>query len=92
MAGIIIAFTSIWELALLLLVAFPVLASTNYFQISLLTGRAQDNKRRMEESGQTAMETIDNIHTVASLGLQSHFCSKYIGLLKGPLRYGYGYT
>ena len=88
-AGILIAFTSTWELALLLLVAFPVIALTNYFQIRLLARRAHENKKRMEESGDTAVESIDGINTVTSLGLQTHFCSKYIGLLKGPFRYVY---
>ena len=85
-AGILIAFTSTWELALLLLVVFPVIALTNYFQIRLLASRARENKRRMEESGNIAVESIDGINTVTSLGLQPHFCSKYIDLLKGPFR------
>ena len=72
-----------------MLVAFPVIALTNYFQIRLLARRAHENKKRMEESGDTAVESIDGINTVTSLGLQTHFCSKYIGLLRGPFRYAY---
>jgi ABC-type bacteriocin/lantibiotic exporter with double-glycine peptidase domain len=70
-------------------VAFPVIALTNYIQIRLLASRAHEDKKRLEESGDTAVESIDGINTVTSLGLQSHFTSKYIDLLKGPFRYEY---
>ena len=85
-AGILIAFISTWELALLLLVAFPVIALTNYFQIRLLGSRAREDKKKLEESGDTAVESIDGINTVTSLGLQQHFSSKYMGILNGPFR------
>ena len=69
-----------------MMVGFPVLAIANYLQIRILAGRAQKNKKRMEESVQIAVESIDNIHTVASLGLEPLFCSKYNSLLDGPFR------
>ena len=71
----------------MLMVAFPVLAVAGYFQIRLLAGRSQKNKKRMEQSGQTAVESIDNIRTVAGLGVEPRFYTKYYDLLKGPFRY-----
>ena len=91
-AGILIAFISTWELALLLLVAFPVITLTNYFQIRLLGSRAREDKKKLEESGDTAVESIDGINTVTSLGLQQHFSSKYMNLLNGPFRYNINVT
>ena len=63
-----------------------MIALTNYFQILILASRAHENKKRLEQSGDIAVESIDGINTVTSLGLQPHFCSKYIDLLKGPVR------
>lgn len=67
----------------MLLIAFPLLALVNYIQIHILAGTIRNDKKRMEESGQTAVESIDNIHTVASLGVESYFCLKYNRILKG---------
>ena len=66
--------------------AFPVLFLAAYLQVRLLSGRAQENKKRIEESGHTAVESIDNIDTVASLGIEHKFRSKYKNLLSGPFR------
>ena len=49
-------------------------------------GRAEENKKSIEESGQIAAESIDNIDTVVSLGIEPQFCSRYENLLHGPFR------
>ena len=85
-AATVIAFSGSWELTLVLMFAFPVLAVAGYFQIRLLRGRAHKNKKRMEESGQTAVESIDNIRTVAGLGVEPRFYNKYSSLLDGPFK------
>ena len=72
--------------------AFPVITLTNYFQIRLLGSRAREDKKKLEESGDTAVESIDGINTVTSLGLQQHFSSKYMNLLNGPFRYNINVT
>ena len=85
--GTTIAFVSSWELALVMMFAFLVHILSNYFQMGILAGRVQENKKKLEDSVNTVTESIDNINTVASLGLESYFYSKYSKLLKGPLRY-----
>ena len=45
------------------------------------------NKKTLEESGQIVVESIDNIRTVAGLGLEDKFYNQYISQLDGPLRY-----
>lgn len=86
-AAVIIAFTASWELSFLMLLAFPILGTVAFFQIRLLVGRAQKNKKRLEKSGQTAVESIDNIRTVEGLGIEGKFLDRYNGLLAGPFRY-----
>lgn len=73
-----------WELTLIMIPAFPILGTVAFFQIRLLAGRAQKNKKRLEESGKTAVESIDNIRTVVGLGVESKFLNKYYDLLTGP--------
>ena len=85
-AAIAIAFTASWELSFLMLLAFPILGVVAFFQIRLLAGRSQKNKRRHEKSGQAAVESIDNIRTVVGLGIEEKFCSRYWSLLFGPFR------
>lgn len=85
--AIVIAFEASWELTLVLIFCFPVMALTSYFQIRLLRGRAQKNKKKLEQSGQTAVESIDNMRTVAGLGVEEKFLDRYYSLLEGPFRY-----
>ena len=85
-AAIVIAFTASWELSFLMLTAFPILGTVAFFQIRLLAGRAQKNKKRLERSGQTAVESIDNIRTVVGLSLEKRFFQTYWDLLRGPFK------
>ena len=63
---------------------FPVLGSFSYLQIRLLAGRAAKNKKRLEESGKKAVESIDNIRTVVSLGIEDQLLTQYQDLLQYP--------
>ena len=64
-----------------MIMAFPIITAFSYFQVRLLVGRAQMNKKRLERSGQTVVESIDNIRTVASLGIEGRFYGRYKNLL-----------
>ena len=85
-AAVIIAFTASWELSLIVMLCFPVLAMVGFFQLRLLRGRSEKNKRSMETAGQVAVESIDNIRTVAGLGVEERFYRSYISQLWGPFR------
>ena len=86
-AALAVGFSSSWELTLVLMFGFPLLFLAGYIQIRLLSGRAQKNKKSIEGSGQIAAESVDNIDTVASLGIEPRFYSRYENLLSGPFRY-----
>lgn len=86
-AALAVSFSASWELTLVLMFGFPLLFLAGYIQIRLLSGRAQENKKSLEESGQIAAESFDNIDTVASLGIEPQFFSRYENLLSGPFRY-----
>ena len=84
LAAVVIAFSASWELSLVLMFCFPVLASFGYLQIRFLVGRAAKNKKKLEESGKTAVESIDNVRTVVSLGIEEMFVTTYESLLQYP--------
>ena len=85
--AIAVGLSASWELTLVFMFAFPPVFLATIFQVRLLSGRAQQNKKSIEESGQIAAESIDNIDTVASLGIEPLFRSRYENLLSGPFRY-----
>ena len=84
LSAIIISFIAAWELTLVVIVVFPVLGAVTFMQQELIVGRIQRNKKSLEKSGETAVESIENIRTVAGLGIEEKFIDQYVGLLKGP--------
>ena len=85
-AAVIIAFTASPELSSVLLICFPILAMVGFLQMRLLRGKSEKNKKSLEVSGKTAVESIDNIRTVASLGVETRFYEMYTSQLKGPFQ------
>ena len=65
---------------------FPVLGTVAFLQVKFIAGRSVKNKKRQEASGQTAVESIENIRTVAGLGVEDRFFDRYVRLLKAPFK------
>ena len=86
LAAVVIAFSASWELSLVLMFCFPILASVGYLQVRFLIGRTAKNKTKLEESGKTAVESIDNVRTVVSLGIEEMFITRYESLLQYPFK------
>ena len=82
--AVVIAFTASWELSLVMIFCFPVLGAFGFLQFRLLAGRTAKNKKKLEESGKTAVESIDNVRTVVSLGVEETFITRYKNLLQYP--------
>ena len=82
--AITIAFASSWELTFVLVLCFPLLGAFTYLELRLLAGRTAKNKKKLEESGKTAVESIDNVRTVVSLGIEDKLVAKYNDLLQYP--------
>ena len=80
----VISFIASWELSLVLLFCFPTLLSEGFLQYSFLSGGTAKNKKKLEESGKTAVESIDNVRTVVSLGIEETFITRYKNLLQYP--------
>lgn len=83
-AAVIIAFEASWLLAIVLFVCFPALAGVGYIQIALQKGRAIKSKELFAESGKTAVESIENIRTVVSLGIEDKLHARYGQQIEPP--------
>ena len=81
-----IGFASSWELILVISFAFPLTAVGNVAHLKATLGSQQREKKRMEESGRTFFESVDNIRTVVSLGVEKRFREKYSSQLQEPFR------
>ncbi len=84
--AIVIAFTASWELSFVLITCFPVLGAVGFLQLRVQGGKVQKNKKAYEGSGETAVESIENIRTVAGLGVETRFYNQYYLQLRGPFR------
>ena len=85
-AALIIAFVASWQLSLVLMLSFPLIAAVSFLQLRLIRGRTVQNKKLLEDSGRTAVESFENLRTVVGLGLGDTFCQIYRDQLAGPFR------
>ena len=70
----------------MLVVVFPIIGAVAYLQFRSLRGRSEKNKKKLEGSGKTTVESIENIRTVAGLGVEERFFSTYVEQLRGPFK------
>ncbi|KAK0066802.1 ATP-dependent translocase ABCB1 isoform X7 [Biomphalaria pfeifferi] len=82
--AIIISFIYGWQLTLLILGFMPFIVLGGMMEVMLLAGQAGKNKEALEESGKVAVESIENIRTVASLSKEWAFYILYKDKLGRP--------
>uniref|UniRef100_A0AC34QSI0 p-glycoprotein n=2 Tax=Panagrolaimus sp. JU765 TaxID=591449 RepID=A0AC34QSI0_9BILA len=73
-----------WQLALLMIALFPVVAIGRSLQFRYLRGKADQNAKDSENAGNLALEAIENIRTVQALTLQDKFNQIFADYLQGP--------
>ncbi|KAF3449845.1 hypothetical protein FNV43_RR05924 [Rhamnella rubrinervis] len=76
-AALIIAFTSNWILALIVLAVSPILLMQGYVQTKFLKGFSADAKVMYEEASQVANDAVGSIRTVASFCSESKVMEMY---------------
>ena len=84
-AGIIIGLYMSWALSLVMLLAYFLAISTSVMICFIKKSRAK-TKALLEQAGTIASEAIENIHTVASLGLENRMESIYTAQLNKIMR------
>jgi len=85
-AALTIAFVFGWKLACVVVAFLPMLVGAGIIQARQMSGAAKGDKQALEAGGQIAVETIDKIRTVASLGMEDYFSDKYIAYFNKMLK------
>ncbi|KAF3450533.1 hypothetical protein FNV43_RR06618 [Rhamnella rubrinervis] len=87
-AALIIAFTSNWILALIVLAVSPILLMQGYVQTKFLKGFSADAKVMYEEASQVANDAVGSIRTVASFCSESKVMEMYQKKCEAPVKQG----
>lgn len=86
--GLLVAYLSCWEVALVITAMVPLMALSESIQVKMLAGFDADSGSKFAAAGAIASEAIDNLDTVTSLGIQRYFIDRYEEELKIPLQNG----
>ncbi|KAK7245615.1 hypothetical protein RIF29_40462 [Crotalaria pallida] len=87
-AGLIIAFTANWILALIVLVVSPLVLMQSLFQVKFLKGFSADAKVKYEEASQVANDAVGSIRTVAAFCAEPKVMDMYRKKCEGPKKQG----
>ncbi|GKU90481.1 hypothetical protein SLEP1_g4470 [Rubroshorea leprosula] len=87
-AGLVIAFTASWQLALIILVLLPLIGVNGYVQVKFMKGFSADAKAMYEEASQVANDAVGSIRTVASFCAEEKVMQLYRRKCEGPLNSG----
>ncbi|KAE9618860.1 putative xenobiotic-transporting ATPase [Lupinus albus] len=88
LAGLIIAFTASWELALIILVLIPLLGLNGYVEMKFMTGFSADAKMMYEEASHVANDAVGSIRTIASFCAEDKVMELYRKKCEGPMKTG----
>ncbi|KAI6697647.1 hypothetical protein NL676_017766 [Syzygium grande] len=87
-AGLVIAFSASWQLALIILVLIPLIGVNGYVQVKFMKGFSADAKMTYEEASQVATDAVRSIRTVASFCVEEKMMQLYKEKCEGPRRTG----
>ncbi|KAK4802353.1 hypothetical protein SAY86_000556 [Trapa natans] len=87
-AGLFIALTANWKLALIVLAISPLLFIQGYVQAKFLGGFSGDAKAKYEEASQVASDAVSSIRTVASFCAENKVMDLYQKKCENPEKLG----
>jgi len=87
-AALGIAFNASWRLALVLLVAFPLLAVGSIFEFRAVAQVSKGGNKALEDAGDLLSESIAGARVVAAFGLQPRTARVFSAALDAPLAAG----
>ncbi|KAL8224785.1 hypothetical protein R6Q57_017342 [Mikania cordata] len=87
-AGLVIAFTACWQLALIILALIPLMSANGYVQMQFMKGFSADAKLMYEEASQVANDAVGSIRTVASFCAEEKVMQLYRVKCEGPKKTG----
>ena len=83
---VILDLAFVWPIALVVTPTFLVMLIGGYLEVILTTRYANKKNRLIEDSAKVAIEAVENVYTVATLGIESRLVRKYGQLLELPFR------
>ncbi|XP_048234162.1 ABC transporter B family member 11-like [Ricinus communis] len=87
-AGVVIAFTASWQLALIILALIPLIGVNGFVQVKFMKGFSADAKMMYEEASQVANDAVGSIRTVASFCAEEKVMQLYEKKCEGPKKTG----
>ncbi|KAL4388525.1 hypothetical protein GQ457_09G003410 [Hibiscus cannabinus] len=87
-AGLVIAFTANWILAIAILAVMPFTLIQGYMQTKFLKGFSADAKLMYEEASQVANDAVGSIRTVASFCSEQKVMDLYQQKCDAPMKQG----
>lgn len=86
--GLVVAFLSCWRVALVTLAFTPGVALGGALEMRRLTSSDAEVKEAYQGAGTVLSETVDNIRTVTTLGVQREFLRRFEDELRAPIAQG----
>ncbi|XAR59296.1 Xenobiotic-transporting ATPase [Bertholletia excelsa] len=87
-AGLAIAFTANWMLALIILLVLPMVGLQGFLQTKFMKGFSADAKMIYEEASQVASDAISSIRTVASFCAEKKVMDMYQQICETSMKHG----
>ncbi|PIA60695.1 hypothetical protein AQUCO_00300305v1 [Aquilegia coerulea] len=87
-AGLAIAFSANWILALIVVALLPLMGLNGYVQMKFMQGFTADAKMMYEEASQVANDAVGSIRTVASFCAEEKVMQLYKKKCEGPTKTG----
>ena len=84
--AVIFSFALAWPVALVATPGLPLMFLGGYLQVALTKRNTDQRTKLIEDTAKVAVETIENVFTVATLGIEKRLVNKYNQLLKQPFR------
>ncbi|KVI00847.1 AAA+ ATPase domain-containing protein [Cynara cardunculus var. scolymus] len=85
-AGLVIAFTANWILALVILVLLPLLSLQGYIQLKFYKSISAGAKAMYEDASQVASDAVGNIRTISSFGAEEKVINLYQKKCEQPIK------
>jgi ATP-binding cassette subfamily B (MDR/TAP) protein 1 len=87
-AGLGVAFSTSWELTLIVFIIVPLIAVPVAIQAKVVAKYAEQAANSTVDAGNRAAEVILNIRTILSFGLEAHTMEKFAEELALPMKQG----
>uniref|UniRef100_A0A1D1Y062 ABC transporter B family member 11 n=1 Tax=Anthurium amnicola TaxID=1678845 RepID=A0A1D1Y062_9ARAE len=87
-SGVVIAFTSCWQLALIMLALVPLIGLNGWIQLKFMKGFSTNAKMMFEEATQIADDAVGGIRTVASFSAEDKVIEMYKRKCEDPVKMG----